>query len=81
MRPQTQHTHTPTKAPPAKHHDTLSLLLLAAPLLLVACGDGTDPGTTGAVEADPPAVVEPADPAADPVVVDPVAPTNDALPQ
>ena len=46
------------------------LAVLALPLALAACGDGTDPGTTGAVDADPPAVVEPADP----VVIDPAAP-------
>ena len=49
-------------------------LILAAPLALAACGDGTDPATTGAVEGDPPAVVVPADPAAPADSVEPADP-------
>ena len=54
---------------PLKPISTLFTLALALPL--AACGDNTDPGTTGAVETDPPVVVEPADPVAP---TDPLAP-------
>ena len=54
-------------------------LALLAPLALAACGDGTDPATTGAVETAP-TIETPADPVApaDPLApADPVAPPTD----
>lgn len=53
-------------------------LMLAAPL--VACGDGTDPATTGAIDdpaADGAVVVAPADPLAP---ADPVTPADPTAP-
>ena len=53
------------------HAPLPALSVLALPLLLAACGDGTDPAATGAVgdpTVDGPAVTAPADP------IDPAAP-------
>ena len=56
-------------------------LVLTAPLALVACGDGTDPATTGSIDdpaADGAVVVAPPDPTApaDPAAVPPADDTT-----
>ena len=53
----------------------LAASALALPLTLAACGEGTDPATTGAVE-DSPVIETPADPAAP----DPLAPADPLAP-